>query len=299
MDVCVLLLDRMRDSRPLLVAVLVLAALLVTAPVAAMTGIGTSGGPASATSGSHAQSDSPAPNDSMAPGERVGGVVDVGEAEVDGAVESRALDRALQRADSNAAKATVLAGTVDSIEGRLDELQERKQALEAARENGTISDGRYRAEITAVVARISAIRDLANRTDGAASGLPADVLAANGVNVSAIETLRSRAGNLTGPEVAAIARDVAGDNPGNGFGPPGDRGPPADRPGPGDPGDGAGAGDGAGPGDGGDEAGTPGDGGAGDGEPPTDGGDAETPTAGTPEPPVDDQPDDGNQTTAT
>jgi hypothetical protein len=298
------MLDTMRDSPLTLLALAAIVVLLVTAPVAAMAGVGSSAGSTDATHSPTAQTDgSNGSSDLVAPGERVAGVVDVGEAEVEHEVEARALGHAFDRADSNASKAAVLATTVEDIDDRLGALEERRAALQRAHENGSLSDGRYRAEIAGVAARISAVQDLANRTGRAATGLPTDVLEANGVNVTAIETLRSQAGNLTGPEVAAIAEDIAGKNAGRGFG-PGDRGPPAARPGSGPPGDGAGGpGDGAGPGDGGqgprsdgedrDTDGQPDDGAAGDG----DAGDA--PTAETPEPPTDPVTYDGNTTTAT
>jgi hypothetical protein len=268
-------MDTMRDSPLTLLALAALVVLLVTAPVAAMAGVGSSAGSSDATHSPTAQTDGAnGSSDVVAPGERVAGVVDVGEAEVDHEVEARALGHAFDRADSNASKAAILATTVEDIDERLATLEERKEALQRAHENGSLSDGRYRAEIAGVAARISAVQDLANRTGQAASGLPADVLEANGVNVGAIETLRSQAGNLTGPEVAAIAQDIAGKSAGRGFG-PGDRGPPADRPGGGPPGEGAGgSGDGDGPGDGGqgppadvedrDAEGQPDDGAAGD-----------------------------------
>ena len=276
----------MTEVRPPSIAVGVLSVLLVAAPVAAMAGVGAGvGGPAGAShaDGPHAAGASPtssavnatAGTASMAPGERVAGVVGVGRAEVEGAVQARALDRALARANADDGRAAVLASVAATVDERLADLGARRQALERARQNGSISEGRYRAEIAALAARAGTLRDLANRTGRAATALPADVLAAKGVSVSSIEALRTRATNLTGPEVAAIAREVAGEDPGRGFGPPAS---PGTNP------HGA-AGTGAvEEGSDGDE--TPGEG---TGTPPSapGGGTDEPPTAGTPEPPVD------------
>jgi hypothetical protein len=74
---------------------------------------------------------------------------------------------------------------------------------------------------------------MANTTERAAEGLPADTLAANGVNVTALRQIRTRAQEMTGPEIAQIARQIAGPDVGHRMGPPADRpgGPPDDRPG--------------------------------------------------------------------
>ncbi|MDY6779809.1 MAG: hypothetical protein SV760_04545, partial [Halobacteria archaeon] len=55
-----------------------------------------------------------------------------------------------------------------------------------------------------------------NKTN--ATGL--DRAALNGVNVTAIRMLKQKASNLTGPQVAAIARSIAGPPAGVPAGPP-------------------------------------------------------------------------------
>jgi hypothetical protein len=130
---------------------------------------------------------------------------------------------------------------LDDIEQRLTELDERKATLTEARENGTISEGRYRAEMSRVAAETETAKRLANQSENVSQGLPADLLESKGINATAIQTLQERANNLTGPEVAEIARSIAGPKVG---GPPADRGPaelpeqprqggPDERPGPG------------------------------------------------------------------
>ena len=209
-------------------------------------------------------------NDSeVAPGERMAGVVGAERASVESEVSVRAFDRRVAAADSSRAKARVVGGQIDDLQERLDELDAERAELEAARENGTLSQGEYRARLARLYAEERALQRLANRTEETARGLPAETLREQGVNVTAIERLRSDARNLTGPEVAAVARSVAGRSVGRpaGAGSPDNRtqGPPGED----GPGSGQGVGPASnetGPGDGGD--GGPGDGG--DGGPPED-----------------------------
>ncbi|MFB6218031.1 MAG: hypothetical protein ABEH77_02460, partial [Halobacteriaceae archaeon] len=214
------------------------------------------------------------------PGSRLAGVIGVQQAEVGAEVETRSLDRQLAAADSNASKAAVVAEQVGASRERLAALRERLARLEEMRANGTISESEYRGRVAPVAARIEAIRAVLNRTEAAARDIPAAALEKRGVNATAIRRLRAEADSLTGPEVAEIARSIAGRGAGSratgpppGVGPPGDRGqggPPADRGGDGGPPEDAGntGGNRTGPPDdgapGGDEADRAGQGGAGD-----------------------------------
>ncbi|WP_353634973.1 hypothetical protein ABSL23_05480 [Halobacterium sp. NMX12-1] len=167
-----------------------------------------------------------------APGARLAGVVGVQGAEVEGEVEQRSLRERLRAANSNASKASVVANQTRTLDQRLEELRERKQELEAAREN--IPPGRYRGEVAGLAARISTLQAMSNETADTARSLPAGELEAHGVNVSALDRLRTSASNLSGPEVAAIARDIAGPPGNRSAGPPfgnGMGGPPSDVPG--------------------------------------------------------------------
>lgn len=185
-------------------------------------------------------------NETVAPGARFAGVVDVQEAEVGGELAERAFGLRLARARSNGSKAAVVATEVRTLRDQLAALEQRRDRLTAARRNGTMSEARYRAEVAGLLARSRVLERQINRTHMAAGPLPADVLVDRGVNVSAIDRLRTGARNLTGPEVARIARSIGGPRIGAGLvdrgpdeiGPPEDRpaapGPPddSDRPGP-------------------------------------------------------------------
>ena len=86
-----------------------------------------------------------------------------------------------------------------------------------ARQNGTISQARYRAEMAALAARTTALGHQLNQTETASRDLDAALLEERGVDASAIDSLRTDARNLTGPEVAEIARSIAGRDAGGGL----------------------------------------------------------------------------------
>ena len=215
-------------------------------------------------------------NANVAPGERLSGVVGVQEAELEGEVDELTFGIRVAQAATNESRADVVADQLADIEQRLNETEQRKQALEQARANGSISEGKYRAEVAELAARTQTAKELTSESANASQGLPADLLESKGINVTAIQTLQERAEQLTGPEVAEIARSIAGNAAPVEAGPPegvgGDGGPPESD---GEDGE---AGDDSGPGD----AGPPEDGSGGDGAPgdtPSDGeDDAETPT---------------------
>lgn len=187
-----------------LFALVAVAMLAVAAPA--------SGAPAAAAAATQS-------NTSFAPGAALAGVVDVHAAEVGGALASRSFDRQVARARTNESRATVVAAEVGDLHERLGNLSERRARLEQAYANGTVSRDQYEAQLAGLTVRSRVIEHRLNRTNSVAATLPRDVLEARGVNTTALETLRSGARNLTGPEVSAIAHAIAG--PDDGFEPPG------------------------------------------------------------------------------
>jgi len=177
------------------------------------------------------------------PGAQLAGVVAVQRTEVESEVGSRAFGQRVAAAASNDSKAAIVAGEVNNSRERLADLHGRLDELEAARDSGEISEGRYRADTAQVAAGINAIERRLEQSNDTAASLPADVRAANGIDTSDIERLRTEARNLSGPEVAEIARSIGGDRSGRGLGdnvgPPGRSG---EASGPGDRPDGVGAG---------------------------------------------------------
>lgn len=199
------------------------------------------------------------------PGERLSGTVGVQQAEYDAEIEERSFDHRFETAESDAERAALVSERLDDAEGRLEELEERADRLEEKRENGTISEGQYRALMAELEAERRAVERSVNRSAEAAEHVPTDHLAEHGVNASKIGTLREQADELAGPEVAEIAREIGGPDvgeptgdlelpdrsgpPENGTetGPPDDTetGPPDDDAGP--PGDDTGPANGGGP----------------------------------------------------
>jgi len=237
---------------------------LVSAGSAAAVVAGPGGGTAQAESG-----------DALAPGEQLGAVMGVQRAEIDGEVSTRAFGQRLARAETNASRAGVVAEETERLDERLARLETRKAELNRAFENGSMDRGEYNARMAQLRAEQRSVERLANATETTARGLPPQALEARGVNVTAIGHLRANARNLTGPEVAEMARSIAGPGAGNGLGPSG-AGPPAfvgnrtGGPGMGGPPGGGGPpddGDTGTPSDGG-GAGPPGDAGPGGGGPP-------------------------------
>jgi len=196
-------------------------------------------------------------NDTISPGERVSGAIGAERAELDGEVGERSFGAALAAAESNDSAAGVVADRLDRIETRLDRLEARNATLAERYENGSITRGAYAAQAAAIEAERASLQRQLNATETASEGLPADALAANGVDAAQIGELRTRASGLGGQEVRDLARSIAGPNVGNGVG-PGDR-VPGEIPGldegglPGDRGPGDGPGEGNGPGTSGDD----------------------------------------------
>ena len=200
----------------------------------------------------------------VASGARLAGVFGVQEAELDGEIESRAFGVAVARARTNESKAAVVARQVRESDERLAELTERRERLRTARENGSIGEDQYRARVARLAAETGTGERLLNRTENETRSLPADALERNGVNATAIRTIRARASELSGPEVKGIARTIAGPGVGRGL-TADERGPP-ERVEPGPDGNETRRGDGNG-------AGPPSDAGSNGSGPPSDAGD--------------------------
>jgi len=208
--------------RATLLAVAVVAA-LVAVPIA---GAAAAGGPVAQTDNATNGTDANA----TSPGERLSGVVGVQGAELEGEVETRSFGLRVARAASDDARAAVVRDQLGEVREGVETVQQRKAALQEARANGSMSEGEYRARVSELAVRGGTVAELANRTSETAGSLPTAVLEANGVNATAIQRLQQAAGSLTGPEVAAIARSIAGPSVGRPAevprGPPGPPGVP-------------------------------------------------------------------------
>jgi Skp family chaperone for outer membrane proteins len=154
----------------------------------------------------------------VAPGAKLAGVVAVQGAEIDGEVASRAFGQRVAAAATNDSKAAVVAAELNTSQERLEALRTRLDELEQARASGNVSQGRYNARAAQLTAEINAVERQLEQSNETASALPKQVREENGINTSNIERLRTEARNLSGPEVAAAAREIAGENSGRGLG---------------------------------------------------------------------------------
>lgn len=146
------------------------------------------------------------------PGEALSGALGVTDAEIQGEIAERGFGIQIAQAASNDSKADIVGDQLASVEQRLDEIEQRKADLEAAREAGEISEGRYKAEMATLETERATAERLANQSANTTEELPADILDANGISIDHIHTLRDRAENMTGPEVAEIAQQIAGNS---------------------------------------------------------------------------------------
>lgn len=149
-----------------------------------------------------------------APGERLSGVVGVQGAELEGDIDQRAFGVRVAQAQTQDAQADVVDDQLGDVDQRLSDLRERKAELDAQREAGEISEGKYRAEVAELATEVRTAEHLTNRSEETAGQLPADLLAEHGVDADRIQQLRTSASELGGPEVAEIARGIAGQGAG-------------------------------------------------------------------------------------
>jgi len=227
-------------SRVLTAFVVILLAAVVTAPIAGAVAVSADTPTETVTENASV----------VEPGDRLQGVVGVQEAEVSGDIEERAFGLAFTEAETNDSKAAVVESQVTSLEDRIERLENRTVEIRAARENGTIDESEYRARMAILATEAATARRLANETANATRRVPAEALAQRDVDPESVTSLGRRASNLSGPEVAGIARSIAGNGvgkrvagrnrpnvsgplpgvPGGGNGPPG-QGNETDRPG--------------------------------------------------------------------
>lgn len=173
-------------------------------------------GPVGVTDATAAQADN---GSSM--GSNVSSFMQSTSGQADEEVESGMWNAAYENASNRSAVVQRRAGDIST---RLADLQDRRERLEAAHENGSIGRAEYRARLGRLVGRMAALNRSIAETERQAR--------ATGVDTTRIEALRRQAGNASGPEMAAVARSMAGGPPTGGpastnrSGPPDRAGPP-------------------------------------------------------------------------
>jgi hypothetical protein len=169
----------------------------------------------------------------LPPGAMLAGSIGVHHEEMQGEIEHRSFGLQIAAAATNDSQARILNRTQDRLQERLMEMDREMTRLNESLANGTVSQSQYQVRMSRLVVRSRNVERLANSTSWTAATLPAETLAANGVNVTALERIRTHARNMSGPKTAAIARQIAGDTAGAPMGPPENvpRGPPESMPG--------------------------------------------------------------------
>jgi len=142
-------------------------------------------------------------NVSLSFGEEISVLVSAQQSEVRNTVENGAFNISFEREGAPA-----IEERAQALEDRLKRVEERKQELEREREEGNISEGRYRAKMAKLNFDAEAVNRSADVTLEKAEGL--ERAGERGVNVENIRRLKQNASNMTGQEVAEIARGIAG-----------------------------------------------------------------------------------------
>ncbi|WP_254767090.1 ABC transporter C-terminal domain-containing protein [Salinilacihabitans rarus] len=131
---------------------------------------------------------------------------------VDDAVEAGMFDASYERAAPDE-RAAVVSDRTRTLEAKLDALEAERAALEER--EGDLPQPAYDARMTRLAVEISALERALNDTETRA--------VESGADPTEIRTLRGNVAELSGPEVAAVAKGIAGVEP--------PRGPPDDTPG--------------------------------------------------------------------
>lgn len=162
-------------------------------------------------------------------GEQLGGVLGVQGAALNGDLSDRTFGQKIANADSDETRADLIADRMTEIEDRIGDHEDRLADLDAKREAGEISEGRYKAQVATLEAERANTERKADRAGEAARGLPDGVLVDRGIDVDRIDELRTTASELGGPATGEAAREIAGTNVSESIA--GDRGerPGADR----------------------------------------------------------------------
>jgi hypothetical protein len=186
----------------------VLGAILLATPVAALAG----------TTSADTTQEQSQDDQTITPGERLSGVVAAQQAELDGEIEERTFEIKVQNASDDNETADIVSEKIEEVQTRLETLDQRLERLQESVENGSLSRGTYAARAAEVEAERASVERVADDANETATGLRADVLREKGLNVTAIRTLKNRADELSGPEVARIARSIAGPDVGEDIG---------------------------------------------------------------------------------
>ncbi|MFD1647277.1 hypothetical protein [Haloarchaeobius litoreus] len=124
-------------------------------------------------------------------------------ADANGEVDSGMWGAAFNGSGDNATRARLVDGRTNALEARLDALQEQRQRLQERRDE--MSRVAYRAQLASLTSRLAALGSALNQTEDAAREA--------GVNTTQLDRIRQNASELTGPEIAEMARELGAGGP--------------------------------------------------------------------------------------
>lgn len=168
---------------------------VVVAVVLFVVSVSIVGGFGTATSGVDQQS-RPADNETAA-GERLAGTIAVEDTAVSGAVERARFRRALRTADTETARAEVIATYLNRSRDHLDRLETREDALDESLKNGSMTAGEHEARTARLGAHGDALGELTAALATASENLSAERREEYGIEPVTIRQVRDRADALT------------------------------------------------------------------------------------------------------
>ncbi|WP_440988778.1 hypothetical protein [Haloarchaeobius baliensis] len=124
-------------------------------------------------------------------------------ADANGEVDSRMWGAAFNGSGDNATRTRLVEGRTTALEARLEALQEQRQRLQERRDE--MSRVAYRAQLASLTSRLAALGSALNQTEDAARE--------TGVNTTQLDRIRQNASELTGPEIAEMARELGAGGP--------------------------------------------------------------------------------------
>lgn len=124
-------------------------------------------------------------------------------ADADGEVDNGMWGAAFNGSGDNETRTRLVDGRTNALEARLEALQEQRQRLQERRDE--MNPVAYRAQLASLTSRLAALGSALNQTEGAAREV--------GVNTTRLDHIRQNASELTGPEIAEMARELGAGGP--------------------------------------------------------------------------------------
>lgn len=156
-------------------------------------------------------------------GEEMGAFMQSSTAEADGSIDRGMFESSLEEADN---PDQAVRERITALEQEYEQLAEQSATLEG---NSTLPEPARRAQLTRLAVQLDSLDTSINETEEHARAV--------GVDTARLDQLRQNASELAGPEIAEIAKGLAGiDPPGQGDGTPSDDNPGNDNAGSGDSG---------------------------------------------------------------